>query len=49
MFVIGRERHVMITHYIAAIRRGYRGERLVYPGDEQATIMNALEMLLAPY
>ena len=49
IFVIDGDRYVMMTQYAAAIRRKHLGERVVHVGDEQAAIMNALDMLLTGY
>lgn len=48
-FTIHGDHHVMMTQYSAAIRRGDLGEQVAHLGEEQATIMNALDMLLTGY
>jgi len=49
IFVIDGNRYVMMTQYASAIRRQQLGERVAHLDDEQAAIMNALDMLLTGY
>jgi len=49
IFTIGDARFVMMTQYASAIRTVQIGTRVGNLGDEQAAIMNALDMLLTGY
>lgn len=49
VFEVERTRVVMMTQYAAAIERGRLGPVVVWLGDEQDTIMNAIDMLLTGY
>ncbi|MDB5674067.1 MAG: ccdB [Sphingomonas bacterium] len=49
IFVIDGARFVMMTQYASAIRCALLGEPVGELGDEQAAIMNALDMLLTGY
>jgi len=49
IFAIDGARYVMMTQYASAIRRQHLGERIAHLADEQAAIMNALDILLTGY
>lgn len=49
IFTIGDARFVMMTQYASAVRMAQLDVRVSNLGDEQAAIMNALDMLLTGY
>ena len=49
IFQIESRRVIMVTHLAAAVRRRVLGEQVTSLADEQAAIMNALDMLITGY